>query len=869
MKHLGRILALLLLILSACPLKAQTNTADSALASEIENYKQKIIRLISFLEGTFNVMGDPATPKNEKEIIINQSYQKLFVNDKVQIEDDLDEKRKVIIHKDVQAYLKDIDFFFKNVKFKFLIDDINHFQNGNNSMYFRVKLNRQLSGITITNDSVATTRLRYIELNIDSVDGNIKIASIYTKKLNEKEEMMNWWAAMPREWRYLLGDTLPVTGQIMLSQVIRFDERKIVYEKNKPEPVQNAEDTDPYILRKNDVVIDSVMTNTGIIFKYLKSISRLRKLNIHGNKSIVNLDPLIEITDLRELDCSGTSVNNLTPLRNLNYLEKLNCSFTTVPDLSPLLYSVSLRDVAFHHTLVEDLDPLAGLTELESINCSHSFIYQLKAIEGLKKLKTLDCSNTNVRTLDPIRYVTSIENLDFSGTSVLSLEPLAGLKKLIFLKADSTNISSLEFISGNKTLREIHICRTLIANLVPLASLPELKLVYCNHTLVSPEDIVEFILSNQGMLVVYQSENLHSWWEKLDSDWKNLFNTIRQMGENPSTEELHTLARMKELDLSGKSFVVSLQPLGELIFIEKLNMPDLPVSDLKILENLQQLQQLNISGCPVSSLEPLKKLQKIRELNIEKTKISTLEGLLKNKSIRMIYADQTAINDSIAFLFRSTHPQCLVIYKTPALVNWWNGLTSVWHEIFYRSITDPDKKNPIKKEQLHSILFSDTLIISQMSQVNDLHPLIMIRNLHYLDFSGTQVTDLSPISHLTHLQTLKCTQNPLIDLGPLATLHNLVSIDITNTSVFELDQLKDLINLKELKCSGTKIKNLKAISGLFSLERLEINNTDVKSLNPLDNLYNLKFLECYNTGVKEKMIQKFRETHPQCKVTHY
>ncbi|PLX05668.1 MAG: internalin, partial [Marinilabiliales bacterium] len=88
-------------------------------AEEIEAYTQQSKQMVSYLEGTLNFLGDPNEVASEKDIIINESYTKVFVNDEVQIEDDLDENREIALSKDVQAYLKDIDFFYKNVSFTY------------------------------------------------------------------------------------------------------------------------------------------------------------------------------------------------------------------------------------------------------------------------------------------------------------------------------------------------------------------------------------------------------------------------------------------------------------------------------------------------------------------------------------------------------------------------------------------------------------------------------------------------------------------------------------------------------------------------------------------------------------------------------
>ena len=139
--------------------------------------------MVSFLEYSMNVLGDPSFSAKEKDVVINESYSKIFANDKVQIEDDLDANRDVVTNKDVQAYLKDVDFFFKQVKFEFNIIDIDHSENHEGKLFFTVKLMRSLKGITVESDSMNNDLERYVEINVDEENKDLKIASIYTTKL--------------------------------------------------------------------------------------------------------------------------------------------------------------------------------------------------------------------------------------------------------------------------------------------------------------------------------------------------------------------------------------------------------------------------------------------------------------------------------------------------------------------------------------------------------------------------------------------------------------------------------------------------------------------------------------------------------------
>ncbi len=67
--------------------------------------------------------------------------------------------------------------------------------------FFKVKLIRKLDAVTIQGDTVNSSRERFLEINLDPFKKDLKIVSFYTTKLNEREELRNWWNEMTMEWR--------------------------------------------------------------------------------------------------------------------------------------------------------------------------------------------------------------------------------------------------------------------------------------------------------------------------------------------------------------------------------------------------------------------------------------------------------------------------------------------------------------------------------------------------------------------------------------------------------------------------------------------------------------------------------------------
>src|SRR5882757_5796235 len=82
--------------------------APKATPNPVEDEK-KVRDLVAFFQFMLNTLGSKQTSARDKDILITESYSKIFFDNKVQIEDDLDMDRKVITNKDVTAYLKDVD----------------------------------------------------------------------------------------------------------------------------------------------------------------------------------------------------------------------------------------------------------------------------------------------------------------------------------------------------------------------------------------------------------------------------------------------------------------------------------------------------------------------------------------------------------------------------------------------------------------------------------------------------------------------------------------------------------------------------------------------------------------------------------------
>lgn len=771
-KLFGALLGLVLFAIIPC--QAQ-EIAGNMPKADVESYKQRVKDLVDFLEFALNTIGDGSTSTRDKNVIINQSYLKIFEDSRVQIEDDLNEDRDMITRKDIQAYLSDIDFFFKHVEFKFNVEDISQYRNSNDELYFIVSMTRNMRGITIENDSVNSMMIRYLEVNFNESEGNLKVASIYSNRLSLEEELVNWWSSLPYPW------------------------------------------TD--IFYKQIGAVDTVDR------QFLMRLIDLEKIDLSVYPRLRNLEPLGKLTNLKRVNLSGTQVHEIVPLKNLTNLEVLDCSNTEISDLSPLKYALGLKALRIDSTKVTNIDVLGGMENLQQLSASYTFISSLEPFSGLKSLKKLDLTKSRIRSLQGLESMINLEGLNISDNHVKSLEPISGLKNLNHLQIDNTLVTSLEPLAELDNLRVLSCNNTLITSLMPLGVLPNLETVYSDNTLMVNSDAKEFITQHPRILVVYGTESLRGWWSGLSKPWKIVLMKEAQLSRmNPSREEMARIANITSIDVSNIEEITSLEPVKILKNLQEIRFASTGVNSLAPLRGLLELEYVDASNTVVNELYSLEKLPKLTRLAIDKTQINLQEI---NRFIN---------NHPNCLVMYKTEE--LLRWYSLLSKDWRNILMSnvdrgnmtdseVLHTFTY--IEELQFDAPVKTlepvlplHQLKSLSFTGTMI-------NSLEPLRSVHTLESLRCSHSPIANLEPISNLKRLKSLNFEDTLVEELEPLLGLIGLNELNFSGTPVKDLKPLKGLVNLKTLECQNTGVKSLKSIEGLRGLRSLKCYNTKVNS----------------------------------------
>ena len=848
-------------------------------ANQIDEYSNQSKQLIKYLEGTLNFLGNPDELPSDKDIIFNNSYLKIFKNNKVQIEDDLDENREISLNKDVQAYLKDIDFFYKNVKFQYEIDEIVQLVSDSGVIVFKLTLNRHLQGVTVNNDTIDNNQLRFIEINLDPLQRDLKIASIYTTRIREKEELKYWWNNMSADWKNFFGKSVLIYDTVPLKNIIWFSDSVIVTQKwtdsiiidtiHANYDIANLHNPDSIMINHDTVsklITDTIPVNNAIIYSLLRTFRSIQKIDISNNHILTNLLPISELSELKELNISNTLINDLSPIRNLNKLKILNCNGTPINSLESLRYITNLKELNCSSTLIENIDVLANLKSISDLDLSKSNVIQLDAMSNLKNLIHLNISGTKVADLKPINNLNLLSDLNISNTQLENLSSIDSLINIQHLNIDSTNISNLAPLSNYHKLSILQANSTAVADISPLNNHDLLKIIYCDNSNVSTEVANKFMDKNPHCLVIYNSQELINWWDNLNDEWQKIFSINAGISVPITKEKLHQLINQTSLSVAYNQNINSLESVRMLHRLEEIHLQNTSIDNLTPLSGLSNLEEINLNRTKVSSIEPLSSLNNLKTVSFNDTDITQLTPLLKSNNIEVIYCDKTNITTKEVLEFKQLHPACLIIYQSEDLRLWWNNLDVDWQQMLSSQLNLPLSPS---SEELQQLVDLKELNIAKNLSIADLNPLHIFIQLERLTVNSTSVTDISPITSLTGITKLDISGNPISDIEQIYKLANLKELNLKNTSIEDLEPISRSKKLTTLNLSGTRIKSLKYLTHLTNLEKLYINNTRVKNLKQLASLSKLRLLQCYNTSIKASRIKDFSEINPNVEIVYY
>jgi Leucine-rich repeat (LRR) protein len=786
--------------------------------NEIKDLSQKAQDQITFLEYFLNTLGSSETPARDKDVIIRESYKKIFRDGKVQVEDDLLLDRKVITNKDVPAYLKDIEFFFKEAAFKFKIREVKPFLRDNGELSFLVSMDRTLTATGLNKEKITNTKPRFVEINVDKKSNELKIASIYTTKLSRDQELQDWWKGLSYTWTSYLKESI------------------------------------------------GLMEEDSVTLDHLYKIAAIEKIDFSGNEYVQDLAAIEALRDLKEIDISNTKILDLKPISNVTFLTRLNISNTPTEDIQFIKYSDRLEHLDISGTQIKDIAELENLKSLKSLRIVGTPVESYEVLNAYSTLTALDVSNSTFTNLENINALSNLEKLDLSGNYLTNFDQISSLTNLTELNLQSTNVTDLSPVAALPKLAWINFNQTGVTSLSALNNKPALRNVYADGTGVSEAEAEEYSRTNRSVLLIHHTESLHSWWESLPQEWKNALIAIdsRLNVPNPTVETLASMVTRDSLDVSD-SKIISLNPILKFRMLQDLRFDNTEVSDLAPLSELKTLVTVSGKGTKVKTLEPLANLGGIKRLNFEGAPINSFLSLTSLSNLAYLNMDKSEIRQSDIPQFLIASPEVNIVFRSDSLMAWWSNLDDAWKGVF-KSQFGKGEAEP-NSETLHIWTAKPELSINGAS-INNLMPLAIMVNLRRLSVDNVSMSDISHVSELQLLEILKISHAPVVDFTALPALRELKSLDLSYTGISDLRVLATMSSLESLTLTGNNIKVLRGLEGMFNLSHLDIAGTNVSSLKPVQGLQ-IKRLVCFNSGLKQKAVDAFKKLNPDCEVRFY
>ena len=786
----------------------------------MQKWEPQVRSLVGFLEYTLNLLGNDSTPAEDKDILIRETYTRMFKDAQVQIEDDLVPGRKAVTYKDVTAYLRDVDFFYTHITFQLRVENISLEVKPSGKPFFMVFLQRKMEGTGIDGVKTQLNGPRFIEIDVDVENQDLKIASMYTHPLETNDELTNWWSTLPLDWKKKLGQTILLpSGVGRLSDILTIDSL--------------AKPGNRYEVAGQKIKLEAQWIGPGIA-RWLKMDS----LNFSGETWLKQTEPLSRFTRLRYLNLSGTGITNVDGLRNLNRLQILALSHTRLEHIQALQYLPGLKTLIIQSLKNEIWSDFPALPELEKLDLSFN------------------------RFTTPVKWPNAphLQELHLNHCTWSVPFSLPSYPELRVLHASESNLESLSGLKEYAQLVELHIEKTKVRDLSPLLSLSHLKIIFCDGATLEISHVQDMIRKMPAALIVFGTEQLKTWWVNLPDTWQQVFRRHEPLlgpAGLPGTEALHALLRLQSLRIPNESFT-DLQPLKYLPALRFLDISGNAIQDFSPLLGLVGLEVLHANQVPGLSLTDIRPLVRLRELHANQTPLYNIPVLQHMKSLTGLEAEGYPHDSLMAF-----QGKLQILWHTEALTTWWDSLPPIWKSIFLQHIGASE----INPQRLHAIEALEKISVSGIS-LPHLHPLRQLRKLQHIELIAVGQSDFSELEGLTNIVYADLSQNPVQTVYPLRYSRQLETLILHRTALAELSSVQVFIHLQKLDVSLTKVKRLDGIERLAHLEWLDISGLPVKQLKPLTGLP-LRYLGAINTGIKEKALKSYLQLNPEATYTYY
>ncbi len=239
--------------------------------------------------------------------------------------------------------------------------------------------------------------------------------------------------------------------------------------------------------------------------------------------------------------------------------------------------------------------------------------------------------------------------------------------------------------------------------------------------------------------------------------------------DNSELSDISALAGFTSLTLLSLDYnqISDISPLSQLSSLNILSLESNQISDISPLADLQSLNTLSLWGNQISDISPLADLHSLNSLSLSENQISDISPLAGLHSLNTLYLWENQISDISPLAG---------LHSLNSLSLWENQISDI---------------SPLAG------LTSLKILDITMNQISDISPLERLTSLKILSLSYTPISDISVLAGFTELQELRMGYVQVTSVAPLRDLKNLTYVDATGTPLTDAYILQDM-DIEEL-----------------------------------------------------------------------
>lgn len=380
---------------------------------------------------------------------------------------------------------------------------------------------------------------------------------------------------------------------------------------------------------------------------------------------------------------------------------------------------------------------------------------EIKKLNAAEKITSLDLSMKDIYSLSPVFSIDNLKDLNLQNSSISKLNELEHFKKLEKLNLSGNYLLSLDSLPEMKKLSYLSLSNNQISDLKSLEKAPRLETLDLSENNLTHVSDLPILSELRELFLNHNNINDFSYlrrFPKLESL------TLSNCSEYP--DSVPELTSLKQLNISNSSSMQNILRINPPPHLEYLNLSSNNLNDLSLLtkstNNSQQaifenLKELNIDKNELYQLTNIHLFTKLEVLSAANNKLKQVDELSILKNLKKIYLNNNLLRN-LSFL---------------------NSTTQL-------------------KE----------LNIGYNNAIKDFKPIEALKNLAYLDVSGTNFNTISIINS-NNLEELNLTDCKIQSFEKLEHLKKLKIVYVSYLNGKDLIYLKKMTHLKKLYVSKT------------------------------------------------------------------